>query len=805
MSTETVYDKKPKTYNGKPLQLVSYSEKIANDNAWGKATADYYIDKAVFGTLQASDKTDLKDKQSLYEAYNNIIPQSLFDYVSDPLKGSKEKYKRFPAKIRPYNIIRPNIDLLIGEWNKRPFLYDVTNVDGNDVFNSFEAHKEKTFKDNTTQRFINTVNELAEAQGQEGTGLPTEEITDPRTVMSELNVSYKDAKALKGYRALKVLELELKLNEEWRKLFKDWAIAGESYTTKIPLHGDIDYNRLSPLWVDYDKGCNSPYIEDGDYAVVKYRLSPAEIVDLFYDQLERQQLKDIETQVGMSFPVKAYNLLSRSSNTALSLDKLDVYYVCWKTRKKIGFLKYPDPVTFEEQYDIVDEAYKADTSIGEEVEWMYVNEVYQDWRIDLGSESIHLDTGAVEAQRNEMNNFSACKLPVNGKRFSDTETENISLVWLGMPYQILYIVLMYRIELNIAKSKGKVALLDKNTIPDEDEGGEEAFFWYSEAMGYALIDRSGEDVDKSWNQYSVLDMDLFQYIKELITIADYVKAQWDELLGITRQRKGQTASSDGLGVTEQAIFRSSVISDLIFTGFEEFLETELQGLLDLSKYAWVDGKKGYYRNDNGRLEMLALEPDDYTSTQYGVHIQNISQHVDKLNMMKQQINAVAQRKEVKVSTILDMTLTDSITELKALVKKAEAAEADLLAKQAQSEAERAQELEQMKKEYDAYLKDLDLAFMHQQEDRLDNREYIKASLDKDAGAGVDPYLSTVEEQATERLKRFEESRIKEREISVKEKAIASQERMKDKEIKSKEKIAREANITALKNKASGEK
>src|SRR5690606_34691503 len=117
-------------------------------------------------------------------------------------------------------------------------------------------------------------------------------------------------------------------------------------------------------------------------------------------------------------------------------------------RKWVGFLKYPDPITGEMQYDIVDEDYKADKEAGEELELLAVEEAWHGWR--YGDDN-YFGIEALPCQRNEMNNFSACKLPINGKKFSDRESENISVLWLIMPYQILYIILMYRMELTIAK------------------------------------------------------------------------------------------------------------------------------------------------------------------------------------------------------------------------------------------------------------------------------------------------------------------------------------------------------------------
>lgn len=800
-STDTSTLEVDKTVSGKPLQVISYAEKIKKDKAWYKANLNYLINQCAFGSLDIMGKNPvpgITDVGQLYDAYNNIIPQSCFDYVRNPFKSKEKKYQWFPAEIRPYNILRPNADLLFGEWNKRNFQYDVVNVDGDDVYNTFVEFKDKTLKDNITQRFINSVNELATNAEQQGTGLPSQDIPDPKTLISELNVNYKDAKALKGYRALRVLELELKFREKARQWFKDWVIAGQVFSLKIPMHGSIFWERLSPRAVAWDKSSKARLVEDGEYAVAYYRVTPSDIVDMFYDKLTKEQLIQIENKTGFA---TAPGYIGRNSYAVtpagrVNLNHVDLYYVCWKSKKKVGFLKYPDPMTGQEQYDIVDESYVPDKEAGEEVEWYWVNTVEQGWRIQ---DDIYVGMEEVQCQRNEMNNYSSCKLPINGRMFSDTESENVSLIYLGMPYQIMYIILMYRLELMIAKSKGKIILLDNAVIPDDAEGGEEAFFWYSEAMGYALI--NGDQASGKFNQYQVLDMDLFQNIKQLIDIIEYVKGQWDELLGITRQRKGQLSASDGLGTAEQAIFRSSVISDIVFTEFEEFLQSELAGLLDNSKYAWVDGKRGYWRNDAGRLELLSIEPDDYTSTQYDVHVVNSSVYADKFNLLKQQINAIAQRKDVKTSTIIDMAFTDSITELKALVKKAEVIEAQAAQQAAQNEQEAKAEIQRIQMEYEEIKHAFKLEEINTEWDRKDNNEIIKAQFDKDPGAGIDPYTEEVVKQSGERLKQMSQERIEDKKLAN-DKEWRQVEREK---IKSQEKIAREKNVTALKNKASGEK
>ena len=46
-------------------------------------------------------------------------------------------------------------------------------------------------------------------------------------------------------------------------------------------------------------------------------------------------------------------------------------------------------------------------------------------------------------QRTSLDNPSTCKLPINGRRYSDRNAQNISLVSLGIPYQLNYNIYKY--------------------------------------------------------------------------------------------------------------------------------------------------------------------------------------------------------------------------------------------------------------------------------------------------------------------------------------------------------------------------
>ena len=94
-------------------------------------------------------------------------------------------------------------------------------------------------------------------------------------------------------------------------------------------------------------------------------------------------------------------------------------------------------------------------------------------------------------------------------------SDNISIISMGLPYQVLYNVFHYRLELSIAKNKDKIMLMEMNTIPKRHGWDEEKFMYYADAMGYAFVDSTAEGKNNervTFNQYQVLDMSLGQYI-----------------------------------------------------------------------------------------------------------------------------------------------------------------------------------------------------------------------------------------------------------------------------------------------------
>lgn len=753
-----------RTVTYQPIQVLPESEKTED---WFKDNLEFRINRTGFYTGKTAAPPG-KDLRVLYEVYNNQFPLHWFNHITNPLSAKVEAHKAFPAKIRPVTILRTNLDLLLGEWPRRPFVYNVENL-GENGYIQYTEKLNKSIENNLTQWFINATLTQMQESGQQLTKEQLAQLQQnppvPEEVKEEFHKSYKDAIAIKGQKWLRRTIREKNVKKKLHKCFKDWLIAGQCYTYKGVHNEDLEYERVSPLNLDYDKSPDTDFIEDSDWVVCRRMMTISDVVDRFYMQLSTQENKDLEQLSLFTSPSSFYDGLRSMYGGEGEWNKIPVYHVQWKGRRKIGFVSYLDPETFQIEKKEVDESYR---SAGEVVDWRWINVVYEGWRI---ADKIYVGLKELAVQRNEMNNVSKCKLSYNGRKYSDLHSDNISVLEIGLPFQIMYIINTYTLEKTIAKSKGKILLIDQNAIPNEGDWDDEKFFYYSEAMGYGLLNRNQIGVDKTWNQYQVVDMSLFDQIKQLIELQDYFKQQWDDIIGINRQRKGQTYSSDGQGVNERAAFQSTVITDMIFINFEEFQERELQGLMDYAKFLTAKGKKGIYNDDMYGIQLMDIDPEDFPDEELGVFVDGAAEHMRKLQEMRNYSLAMLQN-NAKPSTVMEVVDSINAAELKAKLRQIEDIETQIAQQQAQGESEHEQALEEIRERFLAYGKMLDRENMEAEYDRKEDLEHIKGTYNtftfQDGDANDNGQLDAIEAQKIlfDRQKHFDdvEDRKKGRQI-----------------------------------------
>lgn len=797
-----------------PSLKVSYKKKVAKKFEYTKAVMDYYIGSCSFlDTTVDTFRKNGRDLRILYLAYNLQLPDSYFHYVVNPLNSTNPNYTNWPARIRQYSIIRPNITLLEGEYEKRPFNF-VVKVNNPDAVNIAQDKEYQALLSTLEQMFINELNNR-----QVNTGQPSQEVELPTKVKAKFQSNYRDERAIMGEAALNIIIDELALEERFKQLFKDWLIAGEVYSYKGIRGNELVHERVSPLDIDYDKSPETIYIEDGQWVVRRMYMTMADVIDNFYDELKEEDIEFIEDAKGgyVFRGTGATGFNTSKQDEDMRRSKIECHHVCWKYLTQIGILTYPNPLTGEPEKMEVPEDYKPGE--GEEVEWLWVNEVWEGYRLNLGPGGIYVGIKPVPMQRNRMNNYSSCKLPYNGKRFSDTHAQNISVLEMGMPYEILHRILHFQLEKTLAKSKGKIGLIDQNAIPKGPGWSEDKFIYWAEANGWGILNRNQIGVDKGWNQYQVLDLGLYDHIANIIEIMEYVKQEWDEVVGITRQRKGQTETSETATGVSAAVSQSAVISESIFSRYEEFVQRELAGLLDHSKLAWLNGKKALWYGDDMRTQILNIDPSTYMETEYGVFVSKSPREIQSLEMVRQQVQAFAQN-NMAPSTIIDVVRARSLSKLQAILREKELESMESMQKSQLNEQEAAERLEMIRGQFEELKGFVQEKLINVEYDRKEKIEHIKGAYstyrnvegtgdNNDNGipdmAEVQANLIKGQEVAgklnLESAKLAVEDRNKNRELDIKEREIS--EKAKDRD--SKERIEKTKAKVALKNKVAGEK
>ena len=207
-------------------------------------------------------------------------------------------------------------------------------------------------------------------------------------------------------------------------------------------------------------------------------------------------------------------------------------------------------------------------------------------------------------------------------------------------------------------------------------------------------------------------MDLsIKTIQQYVILLDSILQEWERLSGVNRQRQGQTGEYEGKGITQQAIMQSSHITEDYFRKISTLEEKDMQALLDYSKVAWVSGKKTSYIMPDGTVEYLAINPLSHMESEYGIFVTDAGQDINK----KQKVEALAQsmiQNGVPASIVAEAIDSDSFTQIKEKIAKAEKITQQLqqAQEQAQNEIQQGQiKVQQEKMAFDADQNDKDRA------------------------------------------------------------------------------------------------
>ena len=660
-----------------PQQRLPLSKKTKE---WREKCVEAYINLSHNGLHD--HKSDLS---ILYDYYNGIIDEDDYRYVLKPYGKTR---KNFPSKMRNYPIIKPIVDLLLGEKSKRPLNYTVTVQNANAVSEKQNA-KQQAIYENLQMQFLKVMSEQ-NPEMVDPNQIP-EEVPMPEHVAEQFENSYVDNRAIKGQYAMTYIMQDQEVYDKLQKAWFHFLVAGEVYTHRGVRSAEPFYEVLNPIDVDYDKDPDLEFVEDGDWALVRKYVHASTVIDHYYDVLSAEQVLELEEprhhDIDGHLVYRAQNKEGNAHRNRL----VEVVNVYWKSRKRIGFLEYMDPETGAMEEMEVEDGFRMPAEMkeaGAKLRYMWVNEVWEGTRIDG---RFYVNINPLANQRISLDNPSKCKLPINGRKYSDVNSKNVSLVSMGIAYQLNYNIYKYRLELSIARSKDIIAQFDINMIPKKWDM--DKFMYYVEGTGIAWVDYNKEGIQLSPQHQSVLDMSI-KTIQQYIMLLDSILQEWEKLSGVSRQRQGEIGAYEGKASSQQAILQSSHITEDMFRKFSRLEQRDMQAMLDYSKEAWLTGKKGQFVMPDGTTDFLDIDSFDHLESEYGIFVSDSGKDQMKLDQIKGLTQAMMQN-GAKTSTVAEILDAESFPQIKEKLKAAERAQEKLEQAQAQAEQQAQQQAMQM--------------------------------------------------------------------------------------------------------------
>lgn len=830
--------------NQMPLQRLPDSKKT---ESWKRANVDYIIGHSQGGSRNGNTRTRKEEMQTYYDLYNSIYNEKDLKYVTNPFK----QQDGFPAMAQDYNIIKPKIDLLLGEETKRPFNFRVVRT--SDIATSEMQDKAKQMLIDYIQATI--MSRLGpEEQARYQEALQSGEVMPPEQIQKYMSKDYKDIAEITAYHSLNYLKNKLNITHEFYKGWKDALVGGEEIYYVGIVNGEPHLERINPIYFDYDTDTSDlEFIHEAQWCCYEMIMSVTEVYDRLYDKMSEKQLNDLldmmddsskggitpeVRKTSLDYPhIKTHSINGFAANPFEESNNVHVWHCCWKSLKKIGFVTIINPETgMPEDYQ-VDETYKV-TGNEINVEWRWIIEVWEGYRI---GEDLYVGIEPLEYQHVSADNPNSQRLPYTGVIYNNTNSRPRSLVSMMKPLQYMYIVLWYRLELAMARDKGKVVTMDITQIPKSMNIDVAKWMHYLSALGVNFVNPYEEGWDipgreggkpSQFNQISALDLTMANTIDQYINLMDKIESMLSEISGVSKQREGSIASNELVGNVERSVVQSAHITEPWFWTHNQVKKECITMLLDTAKYAWKDNKTCIqYVLDDATRTFLTLS-DDFFYEDYDIFVEDTTKNQQQIEALRNLMQPAMQN-GASLLDIAEIITMDNVTMIKNKLEEIEQKRMEQQQQMEQAQAEREQQLVQMQnevKEEELMLKEAELDLEKYKIDTDASTKITVAqinayrgseNMDQDMNGIPDPI--EIGKQAIEQQKVNSDAASKQFELNNKKREIEMKREIENKKIQlEKDKMKQEMELqkqkdaeaykreqlkarTALKNKVTGEK
>ena len=659
------------------------TEKEKKDESWIKNTMDYFSNKAYAEYVKNRD-TFVKN----YDLMKGILRME--DFYQEPevrsftdiLTGDLD----LPAYVKMYSIVTTPVNELVGEISKRPDTFRVK------AFDDDSQAEELQFKTDTLQEYVigQVKQQFAQKAAMQGEEIDEEQLQQMtmEQVKDELD-SYTSIAEKWANHILTCQKAEFNIKEKSEDAFRDMLISARQFYHIYEDNSKLGFNievanpkntwfLTTPdrKWISDPTGRAQGAYAAGTVQVMELSEIIESIPDLTKEEIDhlRSSLQDyglinvresnlgnpdaipgqdsvmydtfdplvLQTRMMIESEMKENNdglkdFLGLTNNVSSFGYKYVVVRSYWISKRKIGKLIYIDEFG-NEQSMLVDESYKSGAMPTQQsLEWGWVNEWYQGTKI--GPDIYHIKPFKL---------LNYC--PIIGTTYEVKNTEAKSLVDLMKPFQVLYNVCMNQLYKLLEKEMGKVQLMSLRHIPIPKDGdAQDALdIWEMEARnrGVVFIDDSPENLKapSSFNQFTALDLTRTQEIQSRYTLAQQVKMECWELVGMSKQRMGSVSASESATGTNTAMQQSYSQTEPLFVAHEYVLGQLYQAIIDAALY--VESSKPQstlsYITSEGQSAFVQVNGSDLKFRDLKVFLTNRPEDTQMFNELRQLSQAIIQ-------------------------------------------------------------------------------------------------------------------------------------------------------------------
>lgn len=765
-----------------------------------KKEADWYANCCDFVIAQGYACRDVTELERKYGVLHGKIPDEFYKKILNPYNATQEKYTRFPATMRNYDLMKGVIRRYIGEYTKNPhdFIVGANNPEVVLARNSaLRQELQRLIGQQIAARIQQSYQEWING-GNDPQQFNPQQSIDIEAFTKEFNENYIDDISAQGQALLNVIQDITEDTMLYNQFYFDYVTFGEGYT-----YSDVVGNKLVKRVIHprdaFPVNTDNMFREDDDMFACRRKLSYQQIMDEFDEYLNDEQRAFLNTyyakqsyatpielmfnQYEASFPdvCKKFTQEEReffrkepNMRRDNNPDLFDVWHVVWRGENRRALVTYVNEVGLIDTR-IENDDYKINTEIGDiSIEYIWEPQVYECVRIGTRNDAIY-PYGARAIAYNR-----GGKLPYNGINELLPGFGKFSIIDIMLPYQVFYNIVSYHREMVIAKNKLNILLIAKSLLGKVPEDT----LYRMIADGMLPIDDTYDQGMLRAQQVRILETNLGDYLTQLSNLLLEIQNAANAQVDMTAQRFGEIANSAGKGVTEEAVIRGSMGSVIIEFIADMARERDYNRDMDYTKLAWIDGLNTSYRDAHGDLKYISLDVNSHIYADYIIKCKLSTKEREKLQQLQQYAFSAAQNGDnIMAIAAIEGDNVATIAKLIKKFQKQKDAHEEQLKQIEQQTAQMQQEFEVQKirvkgeedrktKELEGYL-DQQIELIRADANAISYNAEIGDANKNEALSRLDAARARVEQEKVnvERQKAYLDAYSKERDRQVKEKDI----------------------------------